>query len=101
MAPISSYYRKILNNDPLRTLAARHMVLFVENPEWHLECARLHHCDGAVVLVDPNVPSPTVEYLEKENLPVAAVPRDSDDAEIRALLDRLVERVNRARGHAE
>jgi hypothetical protein len=93
LAPISSYYRKILNDDPLRTLVARHMVLFVDNPDWHLECARMHRCDGAVQLWDPTIASPTVSVFEQAGMPIVTIPRDRDDEEIHGILDRFMARI--------
>jgi benzoyl-CoA reductase subunit B len=93
LAPATSYTRKVINNDPLRTAAARHMVLFVENPDWHLESARLHHCDGAVQIVDPLIPSSTVPFFEKAGMPIVTVPRDGDDQEIRDILDKFMDRL--------
>ncbi|MFC1820213.1 2-hydroxyacyl-CoA dehydratase family protein [Thermodesulfobacteriota bacterium] len=46
--PIDGYARTVLNNDPLRTLAGRHMLIFAHTPDWLLKDAKLHQCHGMI-----------------------------------------------------
>lgn len=50
------YPRNIINNDPLRAIASRSVFLgLYAGPEWDIKEAKLHQCDGAVML-DPPCP---------------------------------------------
>jgi hypothetical protein len=86
------YRRAILNNDPLRTLAARQMAFSFETPEWFAKDANRQQIDG--MIEDPHVPHRNREALEKAGIPVLTVPRDKDDAEVRAMLDRFIEEIS-------
>jgi hypothetical protein len=89
--PIDSYCRTILNDDPLRTLAGRHMVLFMETPDWRLKDARLHQCHGVVQLASPEVPSFNRALFKASGMPLCEIPRDRDDEEVRAILSNFIE----------
>jgi len=90
--PIDSYCRTILNNDPMRTLAGRHMLLFMETPDWRLKDAKLHQCDGVVQTRLPGVPSFNGELFKEEGMPLCEIPRDRDDEEVRSILCDFVEK---------
>jgi len=66
--PIDSYRRTVLNDDPLRTIAGRHMVLFMETPDWRLKDAKLHQCDGVVEAVSPAAPSFNKKLFEESGM---------------------------------
>ena len=89
--PIDSYCRSILNNDPLRTLAGRHMLLFMETPDWGLKDAKLHQCDVVVQTRLPGAPSFNREWFRKAGMPLCEIPRDRDDEEVRSILSDFVE----------
>ncbi len=85
-----SYPRTILNNDPLRTMAARHMLLFWSNAEWHINEAKRNKCDG-VALCPPR----SAEYVAKytsQGLPLVGLPHgDKDNDEVRGILTKWFE----------
>jgi hypothetical protein len=89
--PIDSYCRTILNNDPLRTLAGRHMVLFMETPDWRLKDAQLHQCHGVVQIASPAVPSFNKPLFAASGMPLCEIPRDRDDEEVRSILSAFIE----------
>jgi hypothetical protein len=89
--PIDCYYRTDINNDPMRTLAGRHMVLFLETPDWRLKDAKLHQCDGAVETANPAAPSFNRQFFEEAGMPLCEIPRDQDDEEVRAILSEFIE----------
>ena len=90
--PIDCYYRTDLNNDLMRTLAGRHMVLFLETPDWRLKDAKLHQCDGVVETANPAVPSFNRQLFEESGMPLCEIPRDQDDEEVRSILSDFIER---------
>jgi len=90
--PIDCYYRTDLNNDLMRTLAGRHMVLFLETPDWRLKDAKLHQCDGVVETANPAVPSFNRQLFEESGMPLCEIPRDQDDEEVRSILSEFIER---------
>jgi hypothetical protein len=90
--PIDSYPRTILNNDPMRTLAGRHMLLFWRTHDWLPKEAKLHHCDG-VIAPGPR-PQVAVQAFEEVGMPLLQLPPVSnyrDDAEIRSLVSKFIE----------
>ncbi|MFC1533623.1 2-hydroxyacyl-CoA dehydratase [Thermodesulfobacteriota bacterium] len=90
--PIDSYPRTIINNDPMRTLASRHMILFMETPEWRLKDARLHQCDGVVEAVRPSAPSFNEPVFDEAGMPFCVIPGDRDDEEVRSVLSDFIEK---------
>jgi hypothetical protein len=87
------YARNVHNNDPLRTLAARHLFLAGAGPARLLRDLRDHHCD-AIIAVEPNeteYPSIEKQACEAAGFPYLAVPRDSDDDEVRAKVSEFIE----------
>jgi len=89
--PIDCYYRTDLNNDLMRTLAGRHMVLFMETPDWRLKDAKLHQCNGVVETANPAVPSFNRQLFEEAGMPFCQIPRDQDDGEVRSILSDFIE----------
>ncbi len=79
------YARTILNNDPLRALASKHLFLgLYTGPEWDLKEARLHNVSGALVF-DYDCPFRInfgrVMYkqaYEKAGIPLFVIPRSWD-----------------------
>jgi hypothetical protein len=87
------YARNVHNNDPLRALAGRHMLLFNVGPERIIKEARIHQCD-AVIGVEPSTNGhPSLDEIECERagFPYLAVPRDAGDPEIVAKVSRFIE----------
>ena len=89
--PIDCYYRTTLNDDPLRTIAGRHMVLFLETPEWRLKDARLHQCDAVVEAVQPGVTSFNKQLFEESGMPLCEIPYDRDDEKVRSIISDFIE----------
>ena len=89
--PIDSYYRAVLNGDVMRALASRHMVLFLETPDWRLKDAKIHQCNGVVETATPSVPSFNKKLFEEAGMPLCQIPRDQDDEEVRAILSGFIE----------
>jgi len=88
--PIDSYYRTLLNDDPMRTLAGRHMVLFMETPDWRLKDARLHRCDGVVQIASPTTPSFNRPLFKASGMPLCEIPYDRDDENVRSILSNFI-----------
>jgi len=87
------YWRKFDPADPLRALAARHMMLFSWGPERIIDIARRHRCDAAIV-VEPsmaNGPSEQSRAVEAAGIPYCAIPRPTDDEEVRGIIARFIE----------
>lgn len=85
------YARDFAPGDALRALAARHLLLFERSPDWPVEEAIRHRCDGVIgVEASPAVPSGVARACAAAGLPYLAVPRVSDDAEIHGLLDTFL-----------
>lgn len=100
MAPLypsiarEAYYRRVINNDPLRALASRNLMFFSVTPDWRLRDAKLCKCDGVVEIRARGVRSPVLQqsYIyENAGIPFLEIPRDSDDPDIRAMLDHFIE----------
>ena len=89
--PIDAYARTILNNDPLRTLAGCHMLLFSRTYDWYLKDAMIHKCNG-IVGAGWHM-SGAARFCEKAGMPVCEIPRYSDDPEVRSILDTFIERL--------
>ena len=89
--PIDCYARTVHNNDPLRTIASRHMVLFSETPDWRLKDAQLHKCDGVIEIVSPSTPSLNRPLFEESGMPLLSILADRDDAKTRSLLSNFIE----------
>ena len=87
------YWRKFDPANPLRALAARHMMLFSWGPERIIDVARRHRCD-AVIVVEPsmaNGPSEQSRIVEEAGIPYCAIPRPTNDAEVRAIISQFIE----------
>jgi hypothetical protein len=85
-----AYPRAMLNGDPLRTLAGRHMLLFWNTPEWTLHAAQQNRCHG-IVMCPPRAASYTAKFREA-GMPLAALPHgDQDNDGVRAILSRWFE----------
>ena len=89
--PIDSYYRATINGDVMRALASRHMVLFLETPDWRLKDAKIHQCNGVVETANPSVPSFNKKLFEEAGMPLCQIPRDRDDEEVRSVLSNFIE----------
>ncbi|UCB42965.1 MAG: 2-hydroxyacyl-CoA dehydratase [Dehalococcoidales bacterium] len=89
--PIDSYYRATINGDVMRALASRHMVLFLETPDWRLKDAEIHQCNGVVETANPSIPSFNKQLFEEAGMPLCQIPRDRDDEEVRAILSDFIE----------
>jgi hypothetical protein len=95
MAIAELYAGAIHDDDPLRMLAARQLFLFEKEPHWYVMQARQWGVDAVIGLEPPaslsaGYPSEYRQVIEAAGLPYLALPRDADDAEIRAMLDAFV-----------
>lgn len=86
-----TYARDFVPGEALRALAARHLLLFERSPDWAVAEALRHQCDGVIGVEAPSaVPSGVARACAAAGLPYLAVPRESDDAEVRGLLAPFV-----------
>jgi hypothetical protein len=86
------YKRKVLNHDPLRALVSRQFMFIASTPGWRLKDARTGHCDALIRVYNPVSSSRTKllnAAIENSGLPVLEIPRNSDDPEIRGILDNF------------
>jgi hypothetical protein len=84
-----TYARTVYHDDPLRALSARHLFLFdMSSASWLLREATLHGVDAVVGVEEPS-PYPSVfrQACESAGIAYLAVPRVSDDPEVRSILD--------------
>lgn len=88
------YTRTVLNNDPLRTLASRHFILIHSTPEWRLRDAMMCKCDGVIKVNNSPLTGQSQfnSYFEAAGIPMLEIPRDSDDAEIKTMLDDFIKK---------
>jgi len=86
-----TYARRVYNDDPLRALSARQIFLFdMTSTSWMLNEARLYAVDVVVGVEDASAhPSRFRQACESAGFRYLAVPRVSDDPEIRDMLDRF------------
>jgi len=79
------YARRIMNNDPLRTLASRYVFLGLGDDHWMAKEAKLHGVSGAIQMVSRNcrlsMRAPLTRLiLEDAGIPTLAIPCDNVDA---------------------
>ncbi|MFC1820679.1 2-hydroxyacyl-CoA dehydratase [Thermodesulfobacteriota bacterium] len=90
------YARTIKNDDPMRAMVSRHILLFIMSPDWMLKEAKLHKCDGVVSIKRVTTPI-TKNYFEANGMPYLELPGDlalsmyRDDDEIRSALSEFIE----------
>ncbi len=96
------YTRKILNNDPLRALASRHVFLGLGDDSWLVKEAKLHRVNGAIQMVGKNCKTymrgPLTRMIfENAGIPTLSIPCDNVDArqwdepKIRSLVSGFIE----------
>lgn len=86
-----TYARTVYHDDPLRALSARQIFLFdMTSTSWMLSEARRHAVDVVVGVEEPSAyPSRFRQACEAAGLRYLAVPRVTDDPEVRSILDRF------------
>jgi len=86
-----TYARTVFDDDPLRALSARHIFLFdMTSTSWMVSEAQRYGVDAVVGVEEPSpYPSGFRQACESAGLRYLAVPRVSDDAEVRGLLDEF------------
>lgn len=90
------YARDFAPGGALRALAARHLLLFERSPDWPVEEAIRNRCDGVIgVEASTEVPSGVARACAAAGVPYLAVPRLTDDAEIRHLLGAFLDALPR------
>ncbi|RYY44251.1 MAG: 2-hydroxyacyl-CoA dehydratase, partial [Sphingomonadales bacterium] len=87
------YWRQFDPANPLRALAARHMMLFDWGPYRIIDVASRHRCDAAIVVEQAmaNGPSRQQEIVEAAGIPYCAVPRGADDSEVRGIIADFIQ----------
>lgn len=88
------YARTVLNHDPLRALAARHLLLYYHNADWIVKQATDHRCHAIIMIEEHTVPEyPSIERQKAEAAGIAylGIPREADDPQVRALISEFVE----------
>ena len=89
-----AYARNIHDHDPMRALAARHLLLVLYDKNWLIKQARDHKCDAFIMIephVDPEFPSVEQQAAEAAGIPYLSIPYDGDDDLIRSLVSRFIE----------
>jgi hypothetical protein len=84
---VDCYARTILNNDPLRTLAAKYMLLFWTTPEWIAAQAKHSNCQAVVTVAGRQ----TMMAYEKAGIPMVSIPSERDDEATRAAISKFIE----------
>ncbi len=96
------YYRNFTGKDPMKCLAALHMVLGWAPHDRALQDAIAHKCDGAIrISFDNRDPTVDSSVWEQRGIPLCEIPRESDDPEVIALLDKFMERLLSGKGKRE
>ena len=93
------YARTILNNDPLRALAGRNIMMRGSTTDWLVKEAKAHKCDGAVGQSAGNGTRLSSNGLafEKAGIPTVEIPgnnvdsRTWDDAKSRNIVSNFIE----------
>ncbi len=86
-----TYARTVYRDDPLRALSARHIFLFdMTSTSWMLNEARVYGVDVIVGVEDASAyPSRFRQACDSAGVRYLAVPRVTDDLEVRSILDRF------------
>jgi hypothetical protein len=84
------YYRTFINKDPMKCLAARHMVLMLQTDNV-IKDVISHKCVGAIEVSRDASPSSRKQLYEEAGIPLCELPRESDDTEVRSILDDFIE----------
>lgn len=88
------YYRNFIGKDPMKCLAALHMVLGWVPHDTALKDAIAHKCDGAIkISFDNREPSVDSSVWEQAGIPLCEIPRESEDTEVLSILDKFMERL--------
>jgi hypothetical protein len=84
---VDAYARTIKNNDPLRTLAARYMLLFWTTPDWIASQAKHSNCQAVVTVAGRG----TRGAYEAAGIPMVSIPSELDDDATRAAISKYIE----------
>lgn len=84
---VDCYARKILNNDPLRTLAAKYMLLFWTTPDWIVAQAKHSNCQAVVTVAGRH----TMNAYEEAGIPMISIPSEMDDDATRSAISKFIE----------
>jgi len=84
---VDCYARTILNNDSLRTLAAKYILLFWTTPEWIAAQAKYSNCQAVVTVAGRQ----TMTAYEKAGIPMVSMPSERDDEATRAAISSFIE----------
>lgn len=89
-----AYARTVHNHDPLRALAGRHLLLVLYEANFIIGQAKDHRCD-AIIMIEPHTtpeyPSIEQQMAEQHGIPYLAIPRESDDPEVRSIIAKFIE----------
>jgi hypothetical protein len=92
---VDGYPRTIYNNDPLRAIASRHVLMIMGGADWRIKDARLCKCNGVIQMGGFRVGTSfefEMRAFEEAGIPFLPIPRDSDDPEVRSILDNFIEK---------
>jgi len=93
------YYRNYTNKDPMKCLAALHMVLGWAPHDKALQDAVSHRCNGAIrISFESHGQSVNRSLWDQMGIPLREIPRESDDPEVISILDRFMERLISEKG---
>jgi hypothetical protein len=92
------YARTTHNNDPLRTVAGRHILLGFGGAEWMVKEAKLHKCDGVVGFGSGSASAVGTRPFEEAGIPAIEIPghnvdaRQWDDEKVRSIVSNFLEK---------
>ena len=91
------YARTTHNNDPLRTVAGRHILLGAYGPEWLVKEAKLHKCNGVIGFGSGSPSSIGMRFFEEAGIPAVEIPGHNVDArqwrdeEVKSIVSDFIE----------
>ncbi|MBU4317023.1 MAG: 2-hydroxyacyl-CoA dehydratase family protein [Proteobacteria bacterium] len=84
---VDAYARTIKNNDPLRTLAARYMLLFWTTPDWIAAQAKHSNCQAVITAAGIG----TKAAYEQAGIHMVSIPSERDDEATREAISNYIE----------
>lgn len=89
-----AYARNVHNNDPMRALAARHLLLNVYDKNWLIKQAKEHKADF-FIMIEPHTtdeyPSAEQQLAEANGIPYLAIRENADTPEVRRRISEFIE----------
>jgi hypothetical protein len=91
------YARTIINNNPSRAIAGRHILLGSVSPEWLVKEAKLHKCSGVVGFGSGSSSAIDMQSFEEAGIPAIEIPGHNVDArqwrdkEVNSIVSNFIE----------